>query len=87
MLKTQELKLFCDKFNLEFPDINIDYQDTYYVYKVSWYNEIIISGNAPVYLNNMKNDLVIYVISELSKWLQDECNFLSLLNLNKKFMR
>jgi hypothetical protein len=83
MSKVGELKLFCDKFNLEFPDI-VFFSGKF---TVTWCAKVILTGMIPNSIINSKNAIIIYILNELSRWLDSEVNFLELIYLDKKYMR
>lgn len=86
MLKTQELKLFCKEFGVTFPNIQIVQRGLIYFYKVEWYNTVITESSLPIHLNSSKDSMLVFIITELSKWLDTESNFLCLMNLSNTTM-
>lgn len=75
MLKSQELKLFCDKYSLEFPDFTISQSYSGITCSIEWYNNIKINGKSHL----TKEGAIISAITELSNWINSEENFISLL--------
>lgn len=75
MLKSQELKLFCDKYSLEFPEFIITTSYSGITCTIEWYNNIKIHGKCM----NTSELAIISAIGELSIWINSEENFILLL--------
>lgn len=86
MSKSQELKIFCDKFSLIFPKFNILQQQhdnvIFFICNISWYDDNIITCEA-----NNKEMSIINAISQLSIWLEFEENFIYLITLHEQSMK
>lgn len=83
MSKVTELKLFCDKFNLEFPDI-VSFSGKY---TITWCAEVVLTGTVPMNIIHSKNDTIAFILTQLSNWLDSDINLLHLIYLDKKYMR
>lgn len=80
MTKAQELKLFCNKFNLEFPEFQVKKTDNgVYNCDIVWYGEYILKNNQ----FTSENDTVTSSLLYLAEWLDIDKNFVYLCMLDK----
>lgn len=89
MSNSQQLKLFCDRYCLDFPDFNIavsNYQLSYnkgFICSIIWYNQLTFSGQ----ISNSKESSIISALNILSNWISLEENFITLMQLKKNSMQ
>lgn len=79
---SKELKLFCDKFNIDFPTFKIIEQDFSVICSITWYNDINIIGEK--FIDREK--AILSALSKLSEWLKYEENFIYLLMKQKDML-
>lgn len=77
---SKELKIFCDKFKLDFPEFKLVYlNSTIMKYNVVWYNQYILCGIQ----GENRQEVLLSAINLLSQWLDSDINFIDLLTLQK----
>lgn len=84
-MSSKELKLFCDKYQLQFPTFNIEpihlglFSNVMYMCNIKWYNTIIIV----THLHNTLEDMIQEAMVLLNNWLESDLNFISLVQLSQ----
>lgn len=75
---SQELKLFCDKFNLDFPSFSFVTEDEKIICKCNWYNVFTISGDKFY----SPSEAVTSCLIALSNWVEKDQNFINLITIH-----
>lgn len=78
---SQELQLFCIKYNLEFPDFEIISIDCHFICNIRWYKNLIIT----THLYNTQELCLNSALLELDNWLKSNFNFINLMLLRKQY--
>jgi len=80
MIKSQELKLFCIKHDLDFPDFEVKKTESgIYSCDITWYGEYILVNNQ----FTTENDAITSSLLYLGEWLDVDKNFIYLCMLDK----
>lgn len=78
-----QLKLYCDKFKLDFPEFKLENVNLKVKCHIIWYNQHIVSGDEVLDYNTA----IISAINKLSEWVNSDENFINLLMLQKQAMK
>lgn len=81
---SQALKLFCDKFEIDFPEFYILEEENEVICECKWYKIFSIKGER----RTSREEAVTSCLINLSEWVEKNTNFLNLIHVhNLSFMK